>query len=43
MGADHRPAGPRAVIVISSRASDTPPAIEDHLAMMGTAIVPGLS
>ena len=33
----------RAVIVISSRASDTPPSIEDHLAMMDAAIVPGLS
>ena len=32
----------RAVIVISSRASDTPPSIEDHLAMMDAAIVPGL-
>jgi hypothetical protein len=33
----------RAVIVISSRASDIPPSIEDHLAMMDAAIVPGLS
>jgi hypothetical protein len=33
----------KAVIVISSRASDTPPNIEDHLAMMDAAIVPGLS
>jgi len=33
----------RAVIVISSRASDTPPSIEDHLAMMDAALVPGLS
>jgi hypothetical protein len=32
-----------AVIVISSRASDTPPDIEDHLAMMDAAIVPELS
>jgi CubicO group peptidase (beta-lactamase class C family) len=32
-----------AVIVISSRASDTPPDIEDHLAMMDAAIVPGLT
>jgi CubicO group peptidase (beta-lactamase class C family) len=32
----------QAVIVISSRASDTPPGIEDHLAMMDAAIVPGL-
>ena len=33
----------QAVIVISSRASDTPPDIEDHLAMMDAAILPGLS
>jgi CubicO group peptidase (beta-lactamase class C family) len=33
----------RAVIVISSRTLDTAPSIEDHLAMMDTAIVPGLS
>ena len=33
----------RAVIVISSRASEAPPSIEDHLAMMDAAIVPGLS
>jgi CubicO group peptidase (beta-lactamase class C family) len=33
----------QAVIVISSRASDTPPSIEDQLAMIDTAIVPGLS
>jgi CubicO group peptidase (beta-lactamase class C family) len=32
-----------AVIVISSRASDTPPDIEDHVAMMDAAIVRGLS
>jgi CubicO group peptidase (beta-lactamase class C family) len=33
----------RAVIVISSRTLDDPPTIEDHLAMMDAAIVPGLS
>jgi CubicO group peptidase (beta-lactamase class C family) len=33
----------QAVIVIFSRASNTPPDIEDHLAMMDVAIVPGLS
>ena len=33
----------RAVIVISSRTLDDPPSIEDHLAMMDAAIVPGLS
>ena len=33
----------RAVIVISSRTLDDPPSIDDHLAMMDTAIVPGLS
>jgi CubicO group peptidase (beta-lactamase class C family) len=33
----------RAVIVISSRALETAPSIEDHLAMMDAAIVPGLS
>jgi CubicO group peptidase (beta-lactamase class C family) len=33
----------RAVIVISSRTLDTAPSIEDHLAMMDAAIVPGLS
>jgi CubicO group peptidase (beta-lactamase class C family) len=33
----------RAVIVISSRASDDAPSIEDHLAMMDAAIVPGVS
>jgi CubicO group peptidase (beta-lactamase class C family) len=33
----------RAVIVISSRALDTAPSIEEHLAMMDAAIVPGLS
>jgi hypothetical protein len=33
----------RAVIVISSCALDTAPSIEDHLAMMDAAIVPGLS
>lgn len=33
----------RAVIVISSRPSDTPPSIEDHLALMDAAIVAGLS
>ena len=33
----------QAVIVISSRALDTAPSIEDHLAMMDVAIVPGLS
>jgi CubicO group peptidase (beta-lactamase class C family) len=32
-----------AVIVISSHASDTPPDIEDRLAMMDAAIVPGLT
>jgi CubicO group peptidase (beta-lactamase class C family) len=32
-----------AVIVISSRLLDTAPSIEDHLAMMDSAIVPGLS
>jgi len=33
----------QAVIVISSRASDTPPTFDDHLAMIDAAIVPGLS
>ena len=33
----------RAVIVISSRTLDDPPNIDDHLAMMDAAIVPGLS
>jgi CubicO group peptidase (beta-lactamase class C family) len=33
----------QAVIVISSRTLDDPPSIEDHLAMMDAAIVPGLS
>jgi CubicO group peptidase (beta-lactamase class C family) len=33
----------RAVIVISSRILDDPPSIDDHLAMMDAAIVPGLS
>jgi CubicO group peptidase (beta-lactamase class C family) len=33
----------QAVIVISSRALDTAPSIDDHLAMMDAAIVPGLS
>ena len=33
----------RAVIVISSRVLDDAPSIEDHLAMMDAAIVPGLS
>jgi CubicO group peptidase (beta-lactamase class C family) len=33
----------RAVIVISSRALETAASVEDHLAMMDAAIVPGLS
>jgi CubicO group peptidase (beta-lactamase class C family) len=33
----------QAVIVISSRTLDAAPSIEDHLAMMDAAIVPGLS
>jgi hypothetical protein len=38
-----RNSGLQAVIVISSRPSETPPSIDDHLALIDMAILPGLS